>query len=261
MVAVPYIYNVAASDPDGTSPLVYSLTIQPTGMTINSETGLIEWIPNEIHNNKTHHVEVKVIDSNDLTMSATQAFDITVKPAPPKKADLIVTDAYDYKTKKRLSVTGTIKLVQTSDDKYQEITGGDYISFNFSDITLPVNAKLASVIVCVEHYEEGAILPGKLHWTVGTGWPDNPEIWIAVNALTRNGKQNESVDSFDVTSFVETPERLRTLQLQIQNNDSGSQKKSMIDHVYLIVEWDWSTPVQDSTESDNSGLVQYGNAP
>lgn len=41
----PYSYDVNATDSDGDS-LAYSLTTKPSGMTINSSTGLITWTPN-----------------------------------------------------------------------------------------------------------------------------------------------------------------------------------------------------------------------
>ncbi len=40
----PYSYDVQATDPDN-EPLIYSLTQAPTGMTIDSSTGVISWSP------------------------------------------------------------------------------------------------------------------------------------------------------------------------------------------------------------------------
>ncbi|MFC1635954.1 Ig-like domain-containing protein, partial [Planctomycetota bacterium] len=258
MVNVPYTYDVAAADPDGTDEIIYSLTVQPLGMTIDPSTGLIEWVPTEIHKLTAHRVEVKAVNRNDVLASGTQAFSINVTPSPPKKATLAVMDGYDHKNKKRLSAAGTTGLVQASDDKHQAISAGSYIAYDFADIAVPVNATLASVVISVEHFEEGAIASGKLKWTVGTNWPDDPKEWISAKAPIREGKQNESIDSWDVTGFIDTPEKLRTLQLQIQNSDSGSRKKTMIDHVYMIIEWDWAAaPLQKSVEPD-TGLVRYG---
>jgi hypothetical protein len=41
---VPFEYAVSAFDPDG-DPLTYSLSLRPAGMLINSQTGLINWLP------------------------------------------------------------------------------------------------------------------------------------------------------------------------------------------------------------------------
>ena len=68
-----YTYEVEATDPEGDT-LTYSLTTSPTGMTINSSTGVINWTPTEeqIGENK---VEIKV---SDLYRSDTQSFTIIV---------------------------------------------------------------------------------------------------------------------------------------------------------------------------------------
>ena len=68
-----YTYEVEATDPEGDT-LTYSLTTSPTGMTINSSTGVINWTPTEeqIGENK---VEIKVAD---LYRSTPQSFTITV---------------------------------------------------------------------------------------------------------------------------------------------------------------------------------------
>ena len=68
-----YIYGVEATDPEGDT-LTYSLTAGPTGMTINSSTGVINWTPTEVQIGE-HDVEIKV---SDLYRSDTQSFTITV---------------------------------------------------------------------------------------------------------------------------------------------------------------------------------------
>ncbi|MFC1634240.1 Ig-like domain-containing protein [Planctomycetota bacterium] len=256
-VNVLYQYDVAANDPDGTNELMYSLTQQPSGMRIDPLNGLIEWIPNETHKKTAHRVEVKVFNRNDISALVTQTFSINVIPPPPKITTLNVMDGYDQRNKKRLSVDGTTGIVQASDGRHQEISGGGYIAYDFVDIAIPTNATLISVVVCVEHYEQGSISTGKLQWAVGANWPNDPKVWISVKAPTRKGKQNESMDCWDVTSFVDTPEKLRTFQLQIENGDRGSRKKTMIDQVYLVVKWDWVVPAPKSNEPD-TGLVRYG---
>ena len=71
----PYTYNVNATDPDGDT-LTYSLTTHPTGMTINSATGVINWIPS-VEGDYDIIVEV-----SDGEKSTTQSFTITVSEEP-----------------------------------------------------------------------------------------------------------------------------------------------------------------------------------
>jgi len=71
-----YTYDVEAVDHDGDT-LEFSLLVHPTGMTINSTTGVITWTPTEdqVGENK---VVVKVSDGSKST---TQSFTVTVEKA------------------------------------------------------------------------------------------------------------------------------------------------------------------------------------
>jgi hypothetical protein len=68
----PYSYNVDAIDSDGDT-LTYSLTTTPSGMAINSSTGLITWTPTTSGN---YNVTVKV---SDVELFDTQSFTVTVE--------------------------------------------------------------------------------------------------------------------------------------------------------------------------------------
>jgi len=68
-----YTYDVEATDPNEDT-LTYSLTISPTGMTINSTTGVITWTPTE---DQVGENEV-VVEVSDGRKSTTQSFTITV---------------------------------------------------------------------------------------------------------------------------------------------------------------------------------------
>ncbi len=68
---VVYTYDVEATDPNEDT-LTYSLTVSPTGMTINSTTGVISWTPAAAG---SFDVTVEVSDGSK---SATQSFTITV---------------------------------------------------------------------------------------------------------------------------------------------------------------------------------------
>jgi len=66
-----YTYDVEATDPNGDT-LTYSLTTSPTGMTINSNTGVITWTPAAAG---SFDVTIKVSDGSK---SETQSFTLTV---------------------------------------------------------------------------------------------------------------------------------------------------------------------------------------
>jgi hypothetical protein len=234
-VGALYTYDVNAVDPDVGDTLTYSLTTKTADMTINSTTGLIQWKPTKVGDNK---VAVKVADSNSTPTLDTQSFTITVNPAPPKIATLTVLDGYNQRNRKTLSADGKINLVQSSDNNRWGTNFGSYISYDFSDLSIPTDATITSVVVFVEHFEEEGFAKGKLKWAVGTGWPTKPVVWAALNAPVHEGESNEAVDSWDVTSVVDTREKINSLQLQVENNDTVAHRKTLIDYTYVVVEWD-----------------------
>ncbi|HDK26432.1 MAG TPA: hypothetical protein ENG48_04995, partial [Candidatus Atribacteria bacterium] len=68
-----YSYQIAAEDPDG-DKLTYSLALNPEGMDIDSENGLITWIPN----NNQIGVHQVIIEITDGQHSVQQDFEIEV---------------------------------------------------------------------------------------------------------------------------------------------------------------------------------------
>ncbi|MHC4207766.1 MAG: hypothetical protein ACYSTT_24185, partial [Planctomycetota bacterium] len=78
---------------------------------------------------------------------------------------------------------------------------------------------------------------GKLNWSVGTGWSSRPEVWASIEAPVRQGHDNEATDSWDVTSAVDTAEKVNSLQVQVQNNDAAGPRKTSVDYIYAVVEW------------------------
>ncbi|RKY54791.1 MAG: hypothetical protein DRP89_04540, partial [Candidatus Neomarinimicrobiota bacterium] len=76
-----YLYDVNAQDPDNDT-LVYSLETNPAGMTINSESGLIQWIPDNSNVGVLISVTVKVDDGNDE--NAIQSWTIDVSNTNPE---------------------------------------------------------------------------------------------------------------------------------------------------------------------------------
>jgi hypothetical protein len=72
-VGEPYAYDVEAT---GNPAPTFALTVAPTGMTINSTTGLIQWTPADAGD-----FDVTVTASNGVDPDAVQSFTITVVPA------------------------------------------------------------------------------------------------------------------------------------------------------------------------------------
>jgi parallel beta-helix repeat protein len=85
-----YNYELEAYDIDADDSLTYSLTIFPTGMDIDSVTGLVTWTPTN-EQVGTNQVSVKVVDKN--YGFAKQLFEITVSNVndPPEITSTPVT--------------------------------------------------------------------------------------------------------------------------------------------------------------------------
>jgi len=78
----------------------------------------------------------------------------------------------------------------------------------------------------------------QLEKAAGTGWPTKPMVWAAINAPVHDEESREAIDSWDVTGVVDTREKINSLQLQVKNNDNVAHKKTLIDYIYVVVEWD-----------------------
>ena len=233
-VGALYTYDVNATDPDVADTLTYSLTTKPADMTLNSTTGLIQWKPTQVGDNK---VVVKVADSNSIPALDTQSFTIAVNPAPPKIATLTVLDGYNQRNRTTLSADGKTNIVQSSDNNRWETNFGSYTSYDFSDVSIPADALITSVVVYVEHFEQERFTRGRLEWAIGTGWPTKPVVWASINAPVREGQSHEAIDLWDVTSIVHTREKINSLQLQVENNDNIARRKTLIDYIYVVVEF------------------------
>ena len=48
---------------------------------------------------------------------------------------------------------------------------------------------------------------------------------------------NEAVDAWDVTRVVDTAEKINSLQRQVKNNNNFSNSKTMMDYVYVVLEY------------------------
>jgi len=230
-----YIYDVNATDLDENDKLIFTLLSKISGMIIEPNTGVIQWKPTEIPS-EPYEVVVRVSDSNEIPVSDIQSFTIEVTPAPPRISTIKVTNGYDS-FNRELSAGNRIKEVLVSDNNRIEVGPNSYVVFDFSDISVPPNVKMTSVVLYIEHFEQDEFPAKKVKWSIGTGWPKNPEIWFTINAPLREGEQNDSMDSWDISSFVDTPKKTNNLQIQIANEDMS--RKISVDYIYALVEWNW----------------------
>lgn len=97
IVAEPYVYDVEAMTLTG-APLTYSLVTRPTGMTINANTGLINWTP---ASNQTGNRNVSVRVTDAMGRIANQAYTIVVAAGTPvitstPGTTAIIGDLYTY---------------------------------------------------------------------------------------------------------------------------------------------------------------------
>ena len=236
-VWAPYTYGVIAKDPDLGDKLICSLDKKPDGMTVNKTTGLIEWKPTRSQAG-THDVIVRVADDYKTRGMDTQSFTITVTSLDsPLKNTLTVTDCFNQKGKEKVSAKDKILVIQRSDNDHMETGPQSYTCYRFSDPSIPEGAAIVSVVVYIEHFEEPSFTKGKLAWSVGKGWPSKPEVWASIEAPVRLGQGNEATDSWDVTSAVDTADKVNSFQVQVQNNDVAGPRKTSVDYIYAVVEW------------------------
>jgi len=129
-------------------------------------------------------------------------------------------------------------IVQSSDNNRWEMPIGSYVSYAFTEVFIPADAVIKSVVVFIEHFEEARFIEGRLEWSIGTGWPNNPEIWAAIKAPIHRGESNENVDMWDVTGVVDSVEKIKALQLHVKNNSYSYKSKTLMDYAYVVVEYD-----------------------
>ncbi|MEM7165061.1 MAG: putative Ig domain-containing protein [Planctomycetota bacterium] len=75
--ASPYSYDVDATDPDPLDTISYTLDVAPVGATINSSSGLIDWIPSATQTGMQSFT-VRATDNGVGTLFVQQSFSVTV---------------------------------------------------------------------------------------------------------------------------------------------------------------------------------------
>ncbi|MBN2181896.1 MAG: tandem-95 repeat protein [Sedimentisphaerales bacterium] len=232
-----YSYDVDAEDPDAGDKLTFSLIEKPYGMEIDSETGLIEWKPNNTQAGD-HNVTVKVEDANNVPASATQSFSVTVASlSSPLTTEMTVQNGYNHRSGEKLSSQEKAAVAEAGDDNFCEIDAGSSVSFDFSDAEIPEGARIVSVTVFLEHFEDRQFPAGKLQWNIGRNWPKNPDVWASIDPPVRAGQSNKTMDSWDITSIVDTSEKIDSLQLNIKNNNNIAMRRVFVDYIRIMVRW------------------------
>lgn len=177
----------------------------------------------------------------DFTANETDLYQKTVKPYPiqPKKATLTVMNVY-HQTNRAVLTTGgniNINLIQSSDNSRWEINFGSNTSFAFSDISIPADAVIKSVLLFVEHFEEEGFSQENLEWAIVSGPPKRSVVIAEIQAPVQIGESYEAIDSWDITSIVDTCEKINSIQLQV-NNNNVTESRTLIDYAYVTVEWE-----------------------
>ncbi len=232
----PVLIALMGSEPDEEQPAYNVVTNQFHG-SLSGPASSMTFTP-ALNYNFPDNFTLRGKDGDSIPALDTQSFIITVNPAPPKIATLTVLDGYNQRNAGILSADGKINAVQYSDNDRRKTIFGLQILYDFSDVSIPPDAAITSVVVFIEHFEEERFAWGTLEWAVGTGWPSKPVVWAEIKAPVHEGQSNETVDAWDVTSVVDTHEKINSLQLQIKNNNKVTKRQTLIDYIYVVVEWD-----------------------
>ena len=185
-----------------------------------------------------YSVTLTVTDDDGSTSIDSALVTIVSKPIEP--VAITIVDGYDEKNQKTLEQLGTTSTVQTSDDVRWVTEKRYYSSYVFSDIVFPSGANIDSVLIYVEHHEDRGFITGNLQWSVGSGWPSTPIVWGSQTAPLHFGRNEETVDVWDVTSYVDSTTKLNSMELNVQNNDA--KKKTKVDHIYAVVLYSTGPP-------------------
>ncbi|MCP4262396.1 MAG: hypothetical protein GY774_33575 [Planctomycetes bacterium] len=214
-------------------------TLSATALTFG--LSVVNFSP-EVVRNALKIPEQAQIVTIDFTTNDIDMYHETVKvsPAQPKKATLTVMNAYHQINRAILTTGGNINinLIQSSDNNLWEINFGSNTSFDFSDISIPANALIKSVVVFVEHFEEEGFNQGELEWAIVTGQPTRSVVLASIKAPVQIGESDEAIDSWDITSLVDTCEKINSFQLQVKNNNNVTESKTLIDYAYVTVRWE-----------------------
>ena len=217
---IPAPVTLMGKDDDKEQPSTNVIADPPPGSLSEPAQGMANAAP--LNYKSADNVSFKVGEEKSIPVSYTQSVTIKAYPVPLK-----ITASADSKS----------NIVRSSDNDRLETKAGSHISCEFSDVSVPANAVIRSVVLFVEHFEEERFARGKLEWAIGTGWPVKPVVWAMMKAPVHEGESSEAVDAWDITSVVNTAEKINSLQLQVKNNNDAANGKTLVDYAYVVVEY------------------------
>jgi lysophospholipase L1-like esterase len=141
-VGATYNYDVDASDPDTGDTLTFSLDLAPTGMTVDSLTGLISWTP-VAGQEGANAVTVRVVDDAVPAQVDTQTFDVFIDPTALTTPNLI-----HFSTSGDVAIPGVPTPYDDGDIYRFNIATGQYDRVFDADLVgLPANADIDALHV------------------------------------------------------------------------------------------------------------------
>jgi uncharacterized protein YjdB len=181
-----YFYGVKATDPDGDT-LTYSLMKKPSGMYINSETGLINWRP-KFNQVGVHDVMIKVTDGEN---SDTQSFKITVPGSLTTK----------------LKITSTPITTVTVDELYTYQVETNYSGEDPLIFSLTVSP--TGMVIDAD--------TGEITWTPDSTQIDEHDVTVEVTDGDETAEQSFTITVNDIlTSIAVLPETMDIYAYQSQ---------------------------------------------
>jgi len=181
IVDVLYTYDVEATDADDGDTLTYSLTANPTGMTIDSTTGVISWTPTSDQIGD-HNVTVEVSDGE---LNDSQNFIIVVSEAPP--APLPPTPTNHAPT-----ITSTPDTLATVGVLYAydvNATDSDGDTLTYSLATNPTGMTIDSTT-------------GVISWTPTSGQIGDHDVTVEVSDGEKSTTQSFTITVHDVLDHI-----------------------------------------------------------
>jgi len=165
----PYSYDVNATDSDGDIP-VYSLTNKPSGMTINSSTGLIIWTPTAPG---SFGVTVKAFDGE---LFDTQSFTITVEETSTTLGQVQLLSPSNGTTVNTSTVTLSWGFVSGA-------TGYEVVYDTSSSFTNPIGWSISGTSKTTGTLTDGTTY----YWRVRAFAGSQYSSWSSVWSFTKNG--------------------------------------------------------------------------
>lgn len=185
-----YQYDVDATDPDAGDALTYMLSVNPSGMSIDEGTGLIEWTPSgaQLGDNA-----VTVTATDTLGLSDEQSFTVAVSELPPLPSEIVVftdsfEDGFTKWTEGPQSDWHTSGQRATDGSRSAEVDGSTVNGLLVSDL-IDLGGKTNATVTFSWLIERGLDSGEYLAFDVST---DNGATWVEKGRLRGNNDQENT---------------------------------------------------------------------